>query len=358
MGKGIINSGGDRGIYNIDLVYADGTTENRSAWCADLTENLSGEIATAEVPGDTRGINILPGYRKIKSNYIKSRNGILTQSKDMSAVAATFNALILPGWQKYFPTYRYGTIKHVSYESEYCNVLLDTVYSQEQNEILPINQTTYLVNVPIEYMDCNAGAFNVGDEVLVEFQDQDWNQPVVIGFKEQPKECYWEPWNGPNGNSLHPWRGYTVDSGEFTQHIPWDTPSFSSNNCSAKIENGIMYGKANSDYKNLYIYLDQGEDIGVEIKEGLLIVDLYSKVSGSSGDCSIILRIDNKSYRYFFTATSDWGFEPGDQDPLPGETWSGIFKTEIPTGNLSYVELYIFSGTHEAICNIDGIGFR
>jgi hypothetical protein len=46
-----------------------------------------------------------------------------------------------------------------------------------------------LTNVPIEYMECDSGAFAGGDEVIVEFIDQDWDQPKVIGYKEEPHGC-------------------------------------------------------------------------------------------------------------------------------------------------------------------------
>jgi len=38
-------------------------------------------------------------------------------------------------------------------------------------------------------MECNGAAFEEGDEVVIEFQGQDWNNPRVIGFKENPKPC-------------------------------------------------------------------------------------------------------------------------------------------------------------------------
>lgn len=44
-------------------------------------------------------------------------------------------------------------------------------------------------SVQIEYMDCNAEAFVDGDEVVVEFNDYDWNDPKVIGFKDNPRFC-------------------------------------------------------------------------------------------------------------------------------------------------------------------------
>jgi hypothetical protein len=46
-----------------------------------------------------------------------------------------------------------------------------------------------LTDVPIEYMNCNSESFADGDEVIVEFTEQDWDQPKIIGFKEAPKPC-------------------------------------------------------------------------------------------------------------------------------------------------------------------------
>lgn len=46
-----------------------------------------------------------------------------------------------------------------------------------------------LTDVPIEYMDCNSDAFADGDEVIVEFTGQDWEQPKIIGFEESPRVC-------------------------------------------------------------------------------------------------------------------------------------------------------------------------
>ena len=44
-------------------------------------------------------------------------------------------------------------------------------------------------NIPIEYMSCNADAFNIDDRVLVQFQGQGWGNPRVIGFESEPKSC-------------------------------------------------------------------------------------------------------------------------------------------------------------------------
>lgn len=46
-----------------------------------------------------------------------------------------------------------------------------------------------LEDVPVEYMECNAGAFKKGDRVVVHFKDSDWSKPRVIGFEEAPQPC-------------------------------------------------------------------------------------------------------------------------------------------------------------------------
>jgi len=51
------------------------------------------------------------------------------------------------------------------------------------------NYSRQLTAVPIEYMDCNAWAFAAGDNVVVQFIDQKWTTPKVVGFAEEPKPC-------------------------------------------------------------------------------------------------------------------------------------------------------------------------
>jgi hypothetical protein len=111
----------------------------------------------------------------------------------LKAVSACFPAqawylsALLPGWQKWKPTHRYGTITAIDYDADTCTVLLDAAKSSQQG--LNINLLSVLVNVPVQYMTCNAAAFEVGDSVLVQFTGQSWDSPVVIGFKANPKPC-------------------------------------------------------------------------------------------------------------------------------------------------------------------------
>lgn len=159
----------------LDLLFVN--EDRANVWCADLTETLTGEVGTIEVNGEKTEIIIMPegdpGLGKI-------------QEAGAGTPAGTFyNWAVRPGWQKYKPTYRIGTITALT--GDLCDIDLTPAASSDQN--LNINQDETLINVPIEYMTCNGSAFEVGDEVVVEFEGQDWDAPKVVGFRANPKGC-------------------------------------------------------------------------------------------------------------------------------------------------------------------------
>lgn len=153
-----------------------------TVWCADYTTGKSGEVATIEVPGEPATTLIAPGGRAPTE-----ADGEVVNRLVQDANQAFFNAAILPGWQKFLPTYRFGTITSVNVTADTCSVGLDATESSAQS--LGINQSTDLADVPVEYMSCNATAFTVGDRVLVAFENQDWASPKVIGFESNPSPC-------------------------------------------------------------------------------------------------------------------------------------------------------------------------
>jgi hypothetical protein len=159
-------------------------TFDTSAWCADLTEDLAGEVGLIEVPGESQYFNIQPGYDG-NAVYDSARDGQLTPTLAMTPAAAFYNLAMLPGWQKWKPTYRYGTITAI--DGDLADVAMGEAESSQQ--ALEINQASGLLNVPIEYMTCNGSAFEVYDEVLVKFNGQEWDDPVIIGFKNNPIGC-------------------------------------------------------------------------------------------------------------------------------------------------------------------------
>ena len=158
--------------------------ETRQAWCVDLTEDASGYVATIEVPGENQAVLIAPGGRQPTAS-----DGQLAARELMSPEQAFWNAAVLPGWQKWKPTYRKGTITGLDVDANRANVTLDTATSSANS--LQVNQASTLSGVPVAYMECDASAFVVGDRVVVAFDGQDWRSPKVIGFVDHPKPCMW-----------------------------------------------------------------------------------------------------------------------------------------------------------------------
>lgn len=156
------------------------------AWCADYTLDLEGEVGTIEIAGEVdKGVNIQPGYDS-NAPFDMDRDGQIHPAIAETPYGTFVNMALLPGWQKWKPTFRYGQIKALS-ENTAQIVELESVYSRHQN--LDVNQANILYDVPIEYMTCGGEAFVVGDSVIVEFENQDFDNPKVIGFKEEPKPC-------------------------------------------------------------------------------------------------------------------------------------------------------------------------
>ncbi len=250
MGKGIIVEGGSKGLYQVQLVYdrsriassiaridqqianinswlaahvspslsAEQIRRARieiaalrlrkklfencpgdkfiSAWCADFTEDLTGDVGTIEIPGEynTGKVNIQPGYGG-NAAYNSARDGTLQHALAGTPASVFWNLAMLPGWQKWKPTYRYGTITALRVATteegiDYCDVALDSTTSSSRGGSLGINQNDVLTNARLKYMDCHGAAFKVDDKVIVAFSGQDFAEPWVIGYKDNPKPCH------------------------------------------------------------------------------------------------------------------------------------------------------------------------
>ena len=158
------------------------------AWCADYTEGLTGDVGTIEPGTESKnGINIQPGHEG-GAVWSGPRDGQATPFLTMDVADAMRNFAILPAIQKWRPTYRYGTISNIDTDNDICTVTLDALTSSVQG--LNINHRSVFNAVPIEYMDCNASAFEDGDGVIVKFSPYNIaGQPKVIGFRSEPKPC-------------------------------------------------------------------------------------------------------------------------------------------------------------------------
>jgi uncharacterized protein YkwD len=109
-----------------------------------------------------------------------------------SAAGVFFNTAIEPGHIRWKPLYRYGILTAVSIPNNNCSVLLNSdiirKFFDEKNEFT-IDEDENLVDVPIYYYPCHAHAFEVGDEVIVLFEDYNRETPKVIGFRRAPRPC-------------------------------------------------------------------------------------------------------------------------------------------------------------------------
>ncbi len=179
------------------------------AWCGDLTEELSGTVGTIEVPGEKVYVNIQPGYDG-NSVYNGTRDGALQFLLGAPAPGVFYNLAMLPGWQKWKPTYRYGIISNIDRGGNTCDLALDAATSSQQG--IDINAISSYTDVVISYMDCNNFAFKNGDHVIVKFVGQDYKSPLVIGFVDNPRVCAWEPCEG-SITSSHPWVQFIQSNG-------------------------------------------------------------------------------------------------------------------------------------------------
>jgi len=148
---------------------------NRNAWNIAYVEGLSGEVNTIEINGEAEEILI--------GDFLDPSK--LTEILGQTVAGSLYNFSLFPYWQKWNPTHRIGTITALS--GNLATVSLAAATSHYQG--LNINQASTLYNVPIAYLTCNEAAFEVGDEVVLGFTSQDWANPVIIGFRDNPAQC-------------------------------------------------------------------------------------------------------------------------------------------------------------------------
>lgn len=164
---------------------------NRTAWCTDLTEGLTGDISILEISDESNTPNDQPS--------IISPNGLNTDNIDIQPVlssgswAIAYNLAAMPAFQKWEPRYRAAIISNIDNELNTCRVSFTGEYEfssvvGEFNTKYSIFQEQAIDNVPVEYMTCDSAAFESGDNVVVYFEG-DQATPKVIGFIDNPKPC-------------------------------------------------------------------------------------------------------------------------------------------------------------------------
>ena len=199
MSKGTVTGGGTDGKYNVTMDMLDGAdVELSDVYCADLTDDLTGNVGLIAIAGDRRkGVNILPGHAG-GAAYNATRDGEMKRVRKWPYTEPTgevyWNWAMRAGWQRWRPNYRYGTITHIYSGLDTCDLTLDACYATDvpdgkRMSINPADLT--LGSVEIEYMDCDSAAFVVGDRVIVQYENNSWDHPKVIGFVREPNGCFW-----------------------------------------------------------------------------------------------------------------------------------------------------------------------
>ncbi len=179
-------------------------------WVADFSLGLQTDnkrpAPTAEVPGESFEVVLLPANGADRTpKFDQATHGIQMPLEVMSGPERYYNAALLAGWQKYTPGYRVGKILAKNADGTVELFLLGPLQSSQQSlPVVPASphdekEPTYK-NVPVKYLTCDAAAFRVGDEVLIEYQEHDALQPRVIGFRNHPRPCAFLKVFVPNGS--------------------------------------------------------------------------------------------------------------------------------------------------------------
>ena len=177
--------------------------EQVSAWCADVNTELIGEVGVMEFPGEGPGVAGHPVIIRPAGSggggavYNGTSDGAMAQTLAMTPEETFYNLAMLPGWQRWRPLYRLGTITFIDEPNDTCTVAMDNNNSSYQGfKTIPKGNLT-LVDVPIVYLSCNSQAFLVGDRVVVQIDPAD-NATItahgtytgtVIGFESNPVAC-------------------------------------------------------------------------------------------------------------------------------------------------------------------------
>ncbi len=316
-------------------------------WCADLTEDLSDDVGVIEVTGMRgSGFNIQPGY-EANAVYDGVRDGKLKPVIASPAAEAYYNWAFQSGWQKWKPSYRYGTITVIDRDEDTCTVQLDDEINPDTG--LNVNKMAILSEVPIEYMDCNSVAFAVDDVVLVKFENNNWATPKVIGFKEEPKGCFWEPW-GDTLCANHTWTVYSYEYPpvSFSSEIcPTLSPNLHGREISLLIPSGVLTLNCGTAIQTqTWVQVVWSSDINDPVIDKTHMVIKLS-VSTNAVDIHIVnnwvaIQLvdsdENSAWLYFLHGENFWPWQLTDNGGLEQELLLSDYGL---TGSINFVQIYV-----------------
>ena len=179
-------------------------------WCVDYDESLTvgATVDSMEVPGfwkqpgnartsvlykDTsrektvswieRSWNLAAGGK------LGQPTGILTPAEAMTDAAVFVNCALEPGHLKWKPLWRYGVITAMAGGMATVSFAEENARVAKGDLAVSLQRFYHYAGIPIRYPPCGPGVFAVDDEVFVLFEGTNRDQPVIIGFRREPKTC-------------------------------------------------------------------------------------------------------------------------------------------------------------------------
>jgi len=185
------------------------TPATMDVWCVDYDESLAvgAVVDSLEVPGfwkepgnaqtsvlykDTpsektvswieRSWNLPPTGR------LGQPTGMLTPAEGLTDAAAFVNIALEPGHLKWMPQWRYAFITAKSGATAAISISAESARPASNESPLSLDRAATYTNVPFRY-PCGHSVFSTGDEVFVLFEGDNRDQPVIIGFRQEPEKC-------------------------------------------------------------------------------------------------------------------------------------------------------------------------
>lgn len=202
----------DRRIDELEKLKDGKEDRALEVWAAQYitTLNPGAVVHTAEVPGfwidaavwktavvaENTAYERTIAFEERSWNIVnKPKPSTLAPAKPLTPELVFYNTAIEPGHLRWRPTWRYGIITDLT--GGLASVTLNAAIERKETE-KPLNLNPApgtLTGVPIDYSPCGVAAFEVGDEVLIAFDDQQWAGAKIVGFRRAPRNCvnriYW-----------------------------------------------------------------------------------------------------------------------------------------------------------------------
>lgn len=180
-----------QGLYGIDPIPT-------TAYCIDLSDGetdpeteitrplLSGDVGTIEPFHRGDNIRLINGNtpsHRADPAYNAAADGAIVPIAAMTPEQFLYNYAMWPGLNAWRPKYHVGIITGKDIPSGPVDVEI-----QVPNHLSGDGFSRTHTGIPVDYMECDAKAFLVGDWVVVTY-DADNTNPRVIGFAQAPRAC-------------------------------------------------------------------------------------------------------------------------------------------------------------------------